>query len=272
MAGLWGRDYDREKIESYIRSILEKKEAAQKCDRDIQKITELQRSYKDVQSLIDDRSKTEDRINTLISQSTDLDKEQSKYSIYLRKQMKDYDNLVSAEEGAQAKREQIEIIKKVKEYFENSLDDRAKEYSEKLKEEIQNLINIMLTSERRVSVSPDFFVKVYDSFGDESKSEGQFAIVSFAYIGGILKMLKNEESFKNKEYPLVLDGPFSKLDADQRQNVIDTIPAFAPQVIIFSKDDLQPYFSNEAVGGVYTILSNEEKNVAHVEEGFLWMQ
>ena len=128
----------------------------------------------------------------------------------------------------------------------------------------------MLTSERKVSVSPDFFVKVYDSFGDESKSEGQFAIVSFAYIGGILKMLSKEESLSSKEYPLVLDGPFSKLDADQRQNVIDTIPAYAPQVIIFSKDNLQPYFEEDKIGRVYTIKSNIEKNVAMVEEGFLW--
>ena len=65
--------------------------------------------------------------------------------------------------------------------------------------------------------------QITDSFGDESKSEGQFAVVSFAYIGGILKMLRSEEHLATKEYPLVLDGPFSKLDPDQRQNVIDMI-------------------------------------------------
>ena len=49
------------------------------------------------------------------------------------------------------------------------------------------------TSKRTVSVSREFAVRVTDSFGDESKSEGQFAVVSFAYIGGILKMLRSEE-------------------------------------------------------------------------------
>ena len=131
--------------------------------------------------------------------------------------------------------------------------------------------DVMLTSKRKVSVSQDFSVRITDSYNDESKSEGQFAVVSFAYIGGILKMLKSEDSLSSKEYPLVLDGPFSKLDPDQRLNVVKAIPSFAPQVILFSKDDLSNVFPVEDVGRVYTIESNAEKNVAKVKEGFLWI-
>lgn len=68
------------------------------------------------------------------------------------------------------------------------------EYSKKLEENIQLLLDDMLTSKRTVSVSREFAVRVTDSFNDESKSEGQFAVVSFAYIGGILKMLKDVEN------------------------------------------------------------------------------
>ena len=83
-------------------------------------------------------------------------------------------------------------------------------------------------------------------------------------------MLKEEASLSSKEYPLVLDGPFSKLDADQRQNVIDTIPEFAPQVILFSKDDLREFFKEDKIGKTWTIQSNDEKNIASIGEGFLW--
>ena len=83
-------------------------------------------------------------------------------------------------------------------------------------------------------------------------------------------MLQSEEHLSAKEYPLVLDGPFSKLDPDQRQNVIDIIPKFAPQVILFSKDDLHEVFKAENIGHVWTIISNDEKNVARIEEGHLW--
>ena len=113
-------------------------------------------------------------------------------------------------------------------------------------------------------------MKVIDNFGDESKSEGQFAITSFAYIGGILKMLRNEEGLADKEFPLVLDGPFSKLDPEKIQNVVNTIPRFAPQVIVFSKDSLQDVFSPEQIGRVWTIKSNVEQNVAVIKEGYLW--
>lgn len=143
-------------------------------------------------------------------------------------------------------------------------------YSEKLETEIQLLLNKMLTSRRKVSVSPDFFVRVFDSYDDESKSEGQFAVVSFEYIGGILKLLKDEFSITTKEYPLILDEPFSKLDPEQRQNVINTIPEYAPQIILFSKDDLQQYFAEDLIGRIWTITSNDEKNVSRVEEGYLW--
>ncbi len=97
-----------------------------------------------------------------------------------------------------------------------------------------------------------------------------FITRGFAYIGGILKMLRSENNLSSKEYPLILDGPFSKLDPDQRQNVINMIPQFAPQVILFSKDDLHEFFLSENIGRVWTIASNDEKNVASVEEGHLW--
>lgn len=48
------------------------------------------------------------------------------------------------------------------------------------------------------------------------------------------------------------------------------IPEFAPQVIIFSKDDLHGIFDERNVGKVWTIISNEEKNIASVKEGHLW--
>ena len=94
--------------------------------------------------------------------------------------------------------------------------------------------------------------------------------MSFAYIGGILKLLKESVEIAQKEYPLVLDGPFSKLDTRHRQNVVDEIPNFAQQVILFSKDDLHDVFQEEHIGRIWTIKSNTKKNVARVEEGKLW--
>ena len=126
----------------------------------------------------------------------------------------------------------------------------------------------MLSGTRKVSMTPKFELSVKDSHGNEAKSEGQFAIVSFAYIGGIFKLLEDVPELKGKEFPLILDGPFSKLDAQHRQNVIDVIPSYAPQVILFSKDDINNCFGTDGVEHVWTIYSNEERNVSHVEKGY----
>ena len=164
----------------------------------------------------------------------------------------------------------IRIMEEVKAHFERILQEKSLSYSKKLQETIQELLDEMLKAKRTVNVSADFSLRVADSYDDESKSEGQFATVSFAYIGGIFKLLKEEEILQNKEYPLVLDAPFSKLGDEPRQRVIDTIPRYAPQIILLSKDNLQNDFNEDLIGKVWTIVSNEEQNVAEIREGFLW--
>ena len=188
----------------------------------------------------------------------------------MKKQMQDFDKYTKETAESEKVIAKIKIMEQVAAYFSKKLDEESVAYSRRLEENIQSLIDSMLTSKRKVNVSSEFAVRVTDSYNDESKSEGQFAVVSFAYIGGILKMLQSEEHLSSKEYPLVLDGPFSKLDPDQRLNVINMIPKFAPQVILFSKDDLHGIFAEDAIGRVWTIVSNEEKNIARIEEGHLW--
>lgn len=216
------------------------------------------------------RQQAEQEILELDARVAKIETEIKKFEIYRNKQMKDFDNLTRGNAASERVITKISIMEQVTAYFRKRLDDESMSYSQRLQDNIQELIDNMLTSKRYVTVSPEFAVRVTDSFNDESKSEGQFAVVSFAYIGGILKMLQSEENLSEKEYPLVLDGPFSKLDPDQRQNVVDMIPKFAPQVILFSKDDLHEVINSDNIGRVWTIISNEEKNIARVEEGYLW--
>lgn len=266
----WGNGYDRESIESIIKRVLDNFEYAAECDKKIKELDDAEKKSQNIEDLVVTRCQAEERVSELDQLIVQLENKNDKYKLYLKQQMKQFDELtkkISVNEKVALK---IEIMQAVVDYFSSKLDTAATEYSAKLEQNIQLLLNGMLTSRRNVSVSSEFSVRVTDSFNDESKSEGQFAVVSFAYIGGILKMLKDDASLSAKEYPLVLDGPFSKLDPDQRQNVVNMLPQFAPQVIIFSKDDLHDVIAQEKVGRVWTIHSNEEKNIARVEEGKLW--
>ena len=269
-AAQWGNGYDKDKIESIIRRVLDNQELAADCDKKIKELDEAEKQSRDVEDLIVTRQQAEERVKELDQAIVALEGKNDKYKLYLKKQMKEYDDLTAGNEAGQKAVFKIEIMEAVAEHFAKKLENAAINYSVKLQNNIQLLLNNMLTSKRSVSVSQEFAVRVTDSFNDESKSEGQFAVVSFAYIGGILKMLKDDEGLNTKEYPLVLDGPFSKLDRDQRQNVVNMLPEFAPQVIVFSKDDLHDVISPANIGRVWTIQSNDEKNIATVEEGKLW--
>lgn len=266
----WGHGYDLEKIETYIKNVLDNNEQASNCDIKIRELDDEEKKSKDIEDLIVARRRAEDAVRELEQQITELTTQLKKFEIYLKQQSAEYDKLTNATEAGEIALRKIGILEEVSAHFTELLETEASTYSHRLEENIQSLIEQMLTSKRNVSVSSEFAVRVTDSFNDESKSEGQFAVVSFAYIGGILKMLQSEEHLATKEYPLVLDGPFSKLDPDQRQNVINVIPEFAPQVILFSKDDLQDVFGNSKIGRIWTITSNDEKNVAKIEEGYLW--
>ena len=266
----WGQGYDLAKIEAYISNAYNNQQQAESCDTQIHALDEAEKKSPDIEDLIVARQQAEDGIIAIDEKLSALNTQLEKFRIYLKKQMKAFDDLTTKTATNEVLNRKIAIMQAVSEQFTARLQAASTEYSHLLEENIQYLIDNMLTSRRYVSVSPEFSVKVTDGHNDESKSEGQFAVVSFAYIGGILKMLQSEEQLASKEYPLVLDGPFSKLDSDQRQNVVNMIPKFAPQVILFTKDDLQNVFDKEHIGRVWTISSNDEKNVATVKEGFLW--
>lgn len=270
IASSLGKGYNKDKIEIHISNVLSNIVQASECDIKIKELDEEQKKSPNIENLIVDRQKAEEEIFELEKRKSNLGFEIKKIELYVKKQMKKFDELTKENEASKKAMVKIKIMKDVALYFKEKLEKESEEYSKYLEENIQNLIDNMLTSKRRVKVSSEFSVRITDSFNDESKSEGQFAVVSFAYIGGILKMLRSKKNLADKEYPLVLDGPFSKLDPEQRQNVVNMIPKFAPQVILFSKDDLHNVFSPDDIGYVWTIKSNEEKNIAHVEEGYLW--
>jgi len=166
----------------------------------------------------------------------------------------------------------IEIMESVRERIKQTIKDKSSGYSKSLENNITYLIdNMLVETVRKVTVDQDFSMKVFDNYNSQAKSEGQFAVVSFAYIGGIMKLIQDEEELKSKEYPLVLDAPFSKLDEENKTNVVNMIPTLAPQVIIFSKDSLDGIIEDNLVGNIWTIESNKDKNVAKVVEGNQWM-
>ena len=267
-AARWSSEYDSDALKVHIDAIFDYKKRIEGFHRRIQEIDDELKTSQNVDQYIEERRKAERSISYWEGEKQKLASDFGYHNQILKQRTKKLENLLNNQSSNKAVDLQIEIMEEVKAHFDNLLTTSANKYSKQLGNAIQTLVNRMLTSTRKVYMSPRFELSVRDSFDDEAKSEGQFAVISFAYIGGIFKLLGEVPELKDKEFPLVLDGPFSKLDVIQRQNVINTIPTYAPQVILFSKDDLGQCFPADQKLNVWTIYSNEERNVSRVEKGY----
>lgn len=267
-AARWSATYDRELLLGHIERIFKFKDQISDLQTEIRDIDESLKQTGNVDDLIAQRAEAEKNLQTWQNKLSAAEQDLGVKNRLMTQAKNKLDKLLSANTANKSIKNRIEVMEAVKKHFDAKLAFSAALYSSELCKAIQNLLDKMLSGTRKVSVSQRFELSVKDSHGNEAKSEGQFAIVSFAYIGGILKLLSDVPELKGKEFPLVLDGPFSKLDAQHRQNVIDTIPTYAPQVILFSKDDINSCFGTRGPGHVWTIYSNDERNVSTVKQGY----
>lgn len=266
----FSRTYDEKRLFSYFKDILEIKNHIREMEEEIGNIDKELADAGNIDELIDERKELENEIKNIHVKISKNDALKGDFEHQKTIRERAVRNIGSASTEVQKYELLIQQLEAASDFIKKLLVVETSEYSKMLKQEIQNLIDQMLTSKREVFLNEDFQLQVKDSYGDESKSEGQFAVISFAYIGGILKVLRSHEKLSGKEYPLILDGPFSKLDEEQKTNVVKVIPQYAPQVIIFSKDPLENFVEDNVIGKTWTIQSNDEKNYAVVKEGLLW--
>lgn len=266
----YSREYNSDALLEYLKEMLEKKKTIRRTEEAIDDIDKSLSGASAIDDLINERKQLEEEVEALKSRISENNTQKGSFIKDKTIRERAVTNAEKAGTEADDIQKKIDLLSAARDAIKGLLSSETKAYSQMLMDEIQNLIDQMLTSKREVQLTEDFQLQVKDSFGDESKSEGQFAVISFAYIGGILKVLKSHEKLAGKEYPLILDGPFSKLDEEQKKNVATIIPQYAPQVIIFSKDPLMAFVDKDHMGKVWTIQSNEEKNNARVEEGYLW--
>ena len=102
-AANWSKWYNKEKIENYIRAVLDNNEEASACDNHIRELDETEKKSPDIEDLIIARQKAEVRIKELDREITSLETEHKKYEIYLKNESLKYDRLTNeTEEGEKA--------------------------------------------------------------------------------------------------------------------------------------------------------------------------
>lgn len=253
-------------------------------DRILSSIDKMHRQIRKRDKLVDQRSKIDARLAEL-SQRRDLAeerdrKEHDKESL-LEKIGSVKNQLVNAESKLDDAERELSVmneeardnrlnrmarslLKHVYVEIKARLDKKTNETREKLQDRIQSLLDEIITANRTVSLDNEFRLSVNNEFSTERNSEGQTAGISFAFILGVLDILKEMETGE-EDFPLVLDGPFSKLDPGATREVCRKLRVCAKQVILFSKDDLSESLGEEDIENVYLIKSDRSTQTeAHV--------
>ena len=130
--------------------------------------------------------------------------------------------------------------------------DRMGEICELLDLQLRNNLNESIkVLFKRISVTPyvphlneDYTLKLYEMAGGHeaqvAPSQGESQILSFSFIGSIIKEAKRDQAKKqelpgpeNAEFPVVMDSPFGSLDPEYRRQLCIHLHQLTDQVVIF---------------------------------------
>lgn len=127
----------------------------------------------------------------------------------------------------------------------NTLESHVRE---SLEERINRIFKNILEDGLRLKLDENYNIKVIvnelkNEKYDIEQSTAQSYSVIFAFIAGIIEMAKEKSKEDNNSvfdnavgYPLIMDAPLSAFDKKRINNICDTLPNIAQQVIIFIKD------------------------------------
>lgn len=148
----------------------------------------------------------------------------------------------------------LELNKQIQTNFERMFNAKDK------KIELDNSYNIRMLYRNDIAFKEE-----------KNLSEGEKIARNFAFIVTILEYSKNKKLEGNKDsdaLPIVLDGPFSKLGAENIHMIANVLPEIAEQVIIFMLEKDWKYTGlDEYVGAKYFIDKDTEKAYASISKG-----
>lgn len=151
------------------------------------------------------------------------------------------------------------------------LSNQLKEKEDKVRSQLEATMNehlaLAYNDGFKVAIDDKYRIKVHNvrsSIGETlDKSTGQWLTIIFAFIASVMKMAKeismSEDPNDISEYPLVLDAPFSTIDAKFVEKISDVLRKTSRQLIIFMNIKDSEVFlktSEKYVGRKYNLKSN----------------
>lgn len=128
-----------------------------------------------------------------------------------------------------------------------------------------------------VRLSENYELQVIDRYDWQASakiSAGEREVLSLAFIAALARVAVKEKlpEIQAEHFPIVMDAPFTKLSDKPKENITETIPDIANQLILFLtdqelKDDEQAWKNLEPrIGAVYQLDFDDEESVTKIKQ------
>ena len=236
-------------------------------DDDFQKHKKAQEKYeRDIKSLEADINQGKGRIKEIKTEIESLDKK-----IDTAKSLE-----VRAERLKCCRQLAMESASEMKKLYAPLEEDMRKE----LEIEVSDIFRKLVWKEnsfREVRLSSNYELQVIDRYDGQVSPEisaGEREVLSLAFIAALAKVAVKEKlsDMQTDRFPIVMDAPFTKLSDKPKENITETIPAIANQLILFVTDqelryDERAWLNLEPrVGVQYELYFNDEIGITRINE------
>ncbi len=162
-----------------------------------------------------------------------------------------------------------EFIKKCKDTTQALLDDFKQKLQEAENEKREQLTKAVKKAFQEIYGNA-FSIEIDEKYGittstDLEKSTGQGMCVIFAFLAGLLDVIKSSKDNDSQleSYPLIFDAPFSALDKERISSVCSVLPKVSSQIIIFIKNtdgDIAKKELRNKIGKSYILQKKNEQD------------
>lgn len=174
-------------------------------------------------------------------------------------------------------RQRVEIAEQLYQSMKDDFNEQEKKIFLELNQQIQrNFERMFNAKDKKIQLTEQYVIqmlyKTDIGFREEKNlSEGEKIARNFAFIVTIMeysrKKKEEKQGIASDTLPIVLDGPFSKLGAENIQLIAKVLPEVSEQVIIFMlKKDWAYTGLDNFVGESYFIKKEADKSYASIEK------
>lgn len=170
----------------------------------------------------------------------------------------------------------MESASEMKELYTPLEEDMRKD----LEVEVSNIFKKLVWKEntfREVRLGSNYELQVIDRYDGQVSPEisaGEREVLSLAFIAALAKVAVKEKlpNMPTERFPIVMDAPFTKLSDKPKENITETIPAIANQLILFVTDQELRYDERAwmnlkpRIGAEYELYFDDEISITMINE------